>query len=73
MASAVDFEIVLLRTLREDAGLSALVGNKVFALVIPQGTKLPCITFQRLGRQHAVRGVRFGGNRPSDRRVGTGL
>lgn len=76
MASAVDFEIVLLRTLREDAGLSALVGNKVFALVIPQGTKLPCITFQRLGRearQHAVRGVRSGGNRPSDRRVGTGL
>ena len=49
MASAVDFEIVLLRTLREDVGLSALVGNKVFALVIPQGTKLPCITFQRIG------------------------
>ena len=49
MASAVDFEIILLRTLREDAGLSALVGNKVFALVIPQGTKLPCITFQRIG------------------------
>ena len=49
MPSAVDFEIVLLRTLREDAGLSALVGNKVFALVIPQGTKLPCITFQRIG------------------------
>lgn len=49
MASAVDFEIVLLRTLREDAGLSALVGSKVFALVIPQGTKLPCITFQRIG------------------------
>ena len=53
MASAVDFEIVLLRTLREDAGLSALVGNKVFALVIPQGTKLPCITFQRLGGRPA--------------------
>ena len=49
MPSAVDFEIVLLRTLREDAGLSALVGNKVFALVIPQGTKLPCITFHRIG------------------------
>ena len=49
MESAVDFEIVLLRTLREDAGLSALVGNKVFALVIPQGTKLPCVTFQRIG------------------------
>ena len=53
MASAVDFEIVLLRTLREDAGLSALVGNKVFALVIPQGTKLQCITFQRLGGRPA--------------------
>jgi len=49
MASAVDFETVLLRMLQEDAGLSALVGNKVFALVIPQGTKLPCITFQRIG------------------------
>ena len=49
MASGVDFETVLLRMLQEDAGLSALVGNKVFALVIPQGTKLPCITFQRIG------------------------
>lgn len=49
MASAVDFEAVLLRTLQDDPGLSELVGNKVFALVIPQGTKLPCITFQRLG------------------------
>lgn len=49
MDSAVDFEIVLLRTLLDDAGLSALVGSKVFALVIPQGIKLPCVTFQRLG------------------------
>ncbi len=49
MASAVDFEAVLLRTLQDDPGLSEFVGNKVFALVIPQGTKLPCITFQRLG------------------------
>ena len=49
MASAVDFETVLLRMLQEDAGLSALVGSKGFALVIPQGTKLPCITFQRIG------------------------
>ena len=49
MASGVDFESILLRMLQEDAGLSALVGNKVFALVIPQGTKLPCITFQRIG------------------------
>ena len=49
MASAVDFEIILLRTLKADPGLSELVGNNVFALFIPQGTKLPCITFQRIG------------------------
>lgn len=49
MANAVDFEIVLLRTLQDNAELNKLVGNKVFALVIPQGTKLPCVTFQRLG------------------------
>lgn len=49
MASGVDFEIVLLRTLREDAGLSALVRNKVFPLFIPSGNYLPCVTFQRLG------------------------
>lgn len=49
MASAVDFEIILLRTLKADPGLSELVGNNVFALIIPQGTKLPCITFQRIG------------------------
>ena len=55
MANGVDFESVLLRMLREDAGLSALVGNKVFALVIPQGTKLPCITFQRIGDRKSTR------------------
>ncbi len=49
LASAVDFETALLRTLREDAGLSALVGNKVFPLAIPAGNYLPCVTFQRIG------------------------
>ena len=53
MASAVDFEVVLLRTLREDAGLSALVGSKVFPLFIPSGNYLPCVTFQRLGGRPA--------------------
>lgn len=33
MANGVDFESVLLRMLQEDAGLSALVGSKVFPLV----------------------------------------
>lgn len=47
-SSAVDFETVLLRLLLDDAVLAALVGEKVFALVIPQGTRLPCITFQRV-------------------------
>ncbi len=49
MLSAVDFETVLLRTLQADPGLSALVGDKVFALFIPAGTRLPCVTFQRIG------------------------
>ena len=53
LASAVDFETALLRTLREDAGLSALVGNKVFPLAIPAGNYLPCVTFQRLGGRPA--------------------
>ena len=53
MASGVEFEIVLLRTLREDAGLSALVRNKVFPLFIPSGNYLPCVTFQRLGGRPA--------------------
>ena len=53
MASAVDFETVLLRMLQEDAGLSALVGSKVFPLFIPSGNYLPCVTFQRLGGRPA--------------------
>lgn len=53
MPSAVDFEKALLRTLREDAGLYALVGNKVFALLVPPGTTLPCVSFQRLGGRPA--------------------
>jgi hypothetical protein len=48
MTSAVDFEVVLRDTLINNDDVYALVGNKVFPLVIPQGTKLPCITFQRL-------------------------
>lgn len=51
--SAVDFETVLLRLLLDDADLAALVGKKVFALVIPQGTKLPCVSFQRISGEPA--------------------
>ena len=50
MPSAVDFEKALLRTLREDAGLYALVEGKVFALLVPTGT---CVSFQRFGGRPA--------------------
>ena len=53
MANGVDFESVLLRMLQEDAGLSALVGSKVFPLFIPSGNFLPCVTFQRIGGRPA--------------------
>ena len=53
MANGVDFESVLLRMLQEDAGLSTLVGSKVFPLFIPSGNHLPCVTFQRLGGRPA--------------------
>ena len=58
MANGVDFESVLLRMLQEDAGLSALVGSKVFPLFIPSGNYLPCVTFQRLGGSHGDNGDR---------------
>ncbi|MFQ8888358.1 MAG: hypothetical protein ACLR7Z_08485 [Bilophila wadsworthia] len=63
----------LLRTLREDAGLSALVGNKVFPLFIPTGNYLPTShsSASADARKYAVRAFRAGGNRPSDRRLGT--
>ena len=48
MISAVDFEAVLRDTLINNDEVYALVRNKIFPLVIPQGTVLPCITFQRL-------------------------
>lgn len=48
MTSAVDFEVILRNHLIADDGVKALVDTKVFPLVIPQGTELPCITLQRL-------------------------
>ena len=48
MTSAGDFEAVLWDTLVNNEGVHALVGEKVYPLVIPQGTVLPCITYQRL-------------------------
>lgn len=48
MPSAVDFETILLPLLKNDAGLSVLVDGRVFALKMPPGTLLPCVTFQRI-------------------------
>lgn len=53
MTSAVDFETVLLTTLRENEDLTALVGQKIFALYVPQGTKLPCVVFYRIAGRPA--------------------
>ena len=47
--NAVDFESLLLETLSANAGLVSLVGKKIYALLIPPGTGLPCVTFQRIG------------------------
>lgn len=48
MINAVDFEAVLYETLRNNAGLVDLVEDRIFPIVIPQGTPLPCVTYQRL-------------------------
>ena len=43
-----DFEQFLLQILQNDEWLSSLVGEKIFALLIPADTLLPCVTFQRI-------------------------
>lgn len=49
MASAVDFEKSLVATLKSNTALTALVGtNKIFPLIVPQGTAFPCISYQRI-------------------------
>ena len=48
MASAVDFEKYLVATLKGNAPLAALVGTRIFPLIVPQGTDFPCISYQRI-------------------------
>ena len=43
-----DFEQALLAALEAGEDLASLVGEKIFALLIPEGTLLPCVTFQRI-------------------------
>lgn len=55
--NAVDFDVALLGTLLGDEKLDGLVGGKVFAIVVPKGTRLPCVSFQRIsGRPTHVLG-----------------
>lgn len=46
--SAVDFEQQLRAALVGHAGVTALVGARVYPLLIPEGTPLPCVTYQRV-------------------------
>ena len=46
--TGADFEAVFLSVLQGNDALKALVGDRVFALIIPDGTYLPCVTFQRI-------------------------
>ena len=48
MASALDFENMLRNTLLGSTALTAIVGNKVFPMVMPQGTLLPAVSFQKI-------------------------
>lgn len=48
MMTGVDFEKVLFGTLMQNDELVELVDGKIYALRIPNGTYLPCVTFQRL-------------------------
>ncbi len=43
-----DFETVLLETLQADEGLRSVVDGRVYALKIPAGSYLPCVSFQRI-------------------------
>lgn len=50
------FDSSLVSHLRADADVAALVGERVFPLMIPQhaydeATKLPCLVYQRVGTQ----------------------
>ena len=43
-----DFETVFREVLTLGSDLAALVGTKIYALTIPTGQELPCVTYQRL-------------------------
>lgn len=53
MLNAVDFESSLRETLLSCKPLTDIVDNRIFALHIPQGTRLPCVTYQRISGRPA--------------------
>ena len=53
MTSAVDFEKILLATLKSSEDLKKIVNDRIYCLYIPQGAKLPCVSFQRISGRPA--------------------
>lgn len=45
-------EAELVQLLAEDAPVAALVATRVYPLVLPQGTTLPAVTYQRISGIH---------------------
>ena len=52
----MQFEEALFSYLKSFQGLSSLVGERIYPLVIPQKASLPAVTYQRVSavRQHAL-------------------
>lgn len=48
MSVPIFVEKLVFDRLTADADLTALVGNRVYPLVIPQGSKLPCVVYHRI-------------------------
>ena len=46
-------EEALVALLEADAGVSALVGNRIYPIVIPDGASLPAIAYQRISGPRA--------------------
>lgn len=52
----MNLETAITAHLKAHPGLSALIGGRVYPLVIPQGAPLPCVTYQRIStpRQYTM-------------------
>lgn len=53
MPSAIDFEKILSATLKASTDLTAIVGEKIYCLYIPQSVQMPCVSYQRISGRPA--------------------